>query len=240
MFRSAVISLFFVLTAFTVAVPQETLADRAFVQPPSVVKRDRPLKINHPAGTKIQAIFANAEQGVVSWVYLSEDHFERSSTFTIFVAPPGDYLITTGESTIVKVIEEGRPDPRPEPKPEPKPVPPTPEPKPDPNPTPNPQPSPKMKIDWAVWIYEQTDAVDQLSQTNTRLSIETRKFLESRGIKMAAYDDDQDSAKAKPFLEAAGNLPALILMQDANKYVVRKAPKSVDELKAMIKEVSGE
>jgi outer membrane biosynthesis protein TonB len=145
-------------------------------------------------------------------------------------------LITTGESTIVKVIEEGRPDP----KPEPKPIPPTPEPKPDPKPTPGPQPSPKMSVAWAVWVYEQADAINQVPQTNTRLSAETRRFLDSRGIKMAAYDDDQEAAKAKPFLDAAGSKPSLLLMQDANKYVVRKAPSSVDELKAMVKEVTGE
>jgi hypothetical protein len=234
MLRSTVITLWLVLSVYSIATPQETLAEKSFVQSPSVVKRDRPLKINHPAGTKIQAIFANAERGVVSWVYLSEDHFDRSSTFTIFVAPPGEYLITTGESTIVKVIEEGIPGPKPTPSP------PDPKPDPDPNPTPSPQPSPKLKLEWAVWIYEQADAINQVPETNTRLSIETRRFLESRGIKLVAYDDDQEAAKAKPFLAAAGDLPSLLLMQDSTKYVVRKAPKSLDELKAMIKEVTGE
>jgi hypothetical protein len=227
------------LSTFAVAVPQEKLTENS-VQAPSVVKRDRPLKINHPAGVKVQAIYASLDQGVVSWVYMSEDHFDRSETFTIFVAPPGDYMITTGESTIVKVIEEGKPSPRPDPKPDPKPEPPKPEPKPDPKPDPKPEPSPKLTVNWAVWIYEQSEAISQVPQTNTRQSIETRKFLESKGIKIAAYDDDQESAKAKPFRDAATTLPALFLVQDSNKYIVRKAPSSLDELKAIVREVTGE
>jgi len=215
---------------------QDTLTETQRVQSPSLVKRDRPIKVNHPEGAKIQAIFANVSQGVVSWSYLPEDHFERTPTFTIFVAPPGDYFITTGDSTIIKIVEEGGPGPRPDPKPDP----PPPDPKPDPKPDPNPQPSPKLKVNWAVWIYEQSDAMTHIAQTNTRLSIETRRYLESRGIKMAGYDDEQDAAQAKPFREAAGKLPSLVLMQDASKYVVRPAPSSVEELKKIMKEVTGE
>lgn len=238
--KSVSVSLLLMLMATTAAIPQETLAERSAIQSPSIVKRDRPLKINHPAGTKIQAIFATVEQGVVSWSYLSEDHFDRSDTFTIFVAPPGDYLVTTGDSTIIKVIEEGRPKPSPGPAPGPSPGPPNPEPRPSPTPDPKPSPSPKLKVNWAVWIYEQSDATSQIQQTNTRLSIETRRLLESRGIKMAAYDDEQEQAKAKPFKDAAGSLPSLILVQDSQRYSVFKAPSSVDELKAILKEVTGE
>jgi hypothetical protein len=81
MLRSTVISLLLVLSAFSVAVPQETLSltEKQSVQAPSVVKRDRPLKINHPAGVKVQAICANLEQGVVTWAFMPEDHFDRSN-----------------------------------------------------------------------------------------------------------------------------------------------------------------
>ena len=198
------------------------------VDSPSIAKRDRPVKVNHPAGAKIQAIYANVVSGAVMWVYLPEEHFERSDTQTIFAAPPGDYLITSGDSTIVKIVSEGDPKPTPVP----------PDPEPGPGPEPKPKPKPNLKAEWLVWIYEQADAIDQLPQTNTRLSIETRKYLESRGIKMAAYDDELEAAK--PFVSVAKELPALIVSQDAKNFRVFSAPKSLDELKSILKEVTGE
>lgn len=228
MIRTAAMSLFMVLASLAVVIPQETLTDKAFVQSPSVVKRDRPIRVNHPEGVKIQAIYARVDQGTVVWSYLSDDHFERSGAFTIFVAPPGDYFITTGESTIIKIVDDGSVPPEP------------PKPKPEPKPDPNVNPKPKLKVNWAVWVYDQADAVNQIPQTNTRLSLETRRYLESRGIKMSAYDDDQDAAKAKPFLDVASGLPALFLIQDSNRYSVYKAPASLDELKAIVKEATGE
>jgi hypothetical protein len=211
-----------------------TAVSQDSVSAPSVAKRDKPIKINHPSGAKVQAIYARTESGVVVWSFLADEHFERADTYTVFAAPPGDYLITTGDSTILKIVEEGGPQPKPNPRPEPGPDPPKPEPEPEP------KPAPKIKINWAVWIYEQTDAVDQLDQTNVRQSIETRQYLESQGIKLAAYDDDQDAAKAGPFREVADKLPALVLMQDASKFSVHEAPSSLHELKELIAEASNE
>lgn len=202
------------------------------VSTPPVAKRDQPVRINHPPGIKIQAIYADLASGVVTWSYLSEDHFQRADTYTVFAAPPGDYLVTTGDSTILKIIEEGGPRPVPTPGP--------PKPNPQPSPSPYPSPQPKMKVSWAVWVYEQVDAAGQVSQTNTRLSVLTRQFLDLRGIKFAAYDDDQESAKAEPFRKVASSLPALILLDESGKSVSYPAPKSVDELKSIIKEVTGE
>lgn len=196
------------------------------VESPSIAKRDRPVKVNHPAGAKIQAIYANVVGGVVTWVYLPDDHFERGDTQTIFAAPPGDYLVTSGDSTIVKIVSEGDNKPTPVP------------PDPIPGPEPKPKPKPDLKPEWVVWIYEQADAINQLPQTNTRLSIETRKYLDSRGIKMAAYDDELEAAK--PFVAVAKELPALIVSQDAKTFRVFSAPKSLDELKSILKEVTGE
>jgi hypothetical protein len=224
--KPSIISICMVLASLAVVIPQETLTEKTFVQSPSVVKRDRPIRINHPEGVKIQAIFAKVDQGAVAWSYLPEDHFERSGLFTIFVAPPGDYFLTTGESTIIKIVDGGSPAPEP--------------PKPQPKPEPDSNLKPKLKVHWAVWVYEQADSINQVPQTNTRLSSETRRYLESRGIKMSAYDDDQDSAKAKPFIDAAGKLPSLFLIQDSLKYSVYKAPSSLDELKAIVKEATGE
>ena len=202
------------------------------VTAPSVAKRDQPIKINHPAGAQVQAIYAQVTEGVVVWSFLADEHFQRAEAYTIFAAPPGDYLITTGDSTILKIVQQDGPSPRPTPDPVP--------PKPDPTPDPEPSPTPKMEIAWAVWIYEQADAVDQIEQTNTRQSIETRRFLASKGIKAAAYDDDQDAAKAAPFRTVAGKLPALLLIQDERNMKSFAAPKSFAELQKLIEEVSGE
>lgn len=206
------------------------------VDAPSVAKRDRPVKINHPEGAKVAAIFAEVSGGRVNWIFVPEEHFERTQTYTIFAAPPGDYLITDGRSTILRIIEESSP-PSPQPDPQPRPEP-QPEPKPDP--TPEPEPTPKIKINWAVWIYEQSESIVQVPQTNTRLSLETRKLLRDRGVSMAAYDVDQEAAKANPFRGVAGKLPSIVLMEDAQAYSVHPAPKTVDELQKLLKEIGRE
>jgi hypothetical protein len=236
MFRVAIV---FVMVMFSsVGFAQDVVTVNNRVDAPAVGKRDRPIRINHPEGAKVQAIYANTDQGVVRWSFLPEDHFERTPKFTIFVAPPGDFLITTGDSTILRIVEELQPGPQPRPQPQPEPQPrPQPEP---PAPEPQPSPGPTGSVAWAVWVYEQADSVNQIPQTNTRLSIETRRYLESLGIKMVAYDGDQDAAKAKPFRDAAKSLPALVLMQDANRYTTFPAPKSIDELKRLVREVGGE
>lgn len=218
------------------SVVPESTATIARVDAPSVAKRDRPVRINHPKGAKVQAIYADVSTGTVVWSYMPEEHFERDETYTSFAAPPGDYLITIGDSTILRIVEEGGPRPNPNPNPGPSPGP---EPgPPDPEPEPEPEPGPKLKVNYAVWIYEQTDAINQIPQTNTRLSIETQRYLESRGIKKFAYDDEQDAAK--PFSKVVESLPALILMQEKGKYLAFPAPSSLDELKKLVEEVSGE
>ena len=37
------------------------------VEAPAIAKRDRPVKINHPTGAKVQAIYASVVSGSVSW-----------------------------------------------------------------------------------------------------------------------------------------------------------------------------
>jgi hypothetical protein len=227
----------------SVGFAQDIVSVNNRVDAPAVGKRDRPIRINHPEGAKVQAIYARTEQGIVKWSFLPEDHFERTPSFTIFVAPPGDFLITTGDSTILRIVEELQPGPQPQPRPQPqpepqpKPEPPKPEPQPGPQPSPSPQPG---KLTWAVWVYEQADSINQVPQTNTRLSVETRRYLESKGIKMVAYDDDQQSASAKSFRDAVKSVPAIVLMQDEKTYTTHPAPKSLDELKQLVKEASGE
>jgi hypothetical protein len=55
---------------------------------------------------------------------------------------------------------------------------------------------------------------------------------------MIAYDADQPAAK--PFMAVAKQLPAVIVSQDANNYQAFSAPKTLDELKSILKEATGE
>lgn len=212
------VAAFILLCGVTFAQPAESKVDA-----PSIGKRDQPIRINHPAGAKVQAIYVAG--GV--WSYLAEGHFQRFDTHTVFAAPPGDYLITTGDSRILKVVDGGGPQPNPPPGPGP-----------EPPPGPEPKPEPKLKVKWAVWVYQQEDAAKQIEQTNTRLSIETRNYLTSRKIRMSAYDADQAAAKA--FKAVSASLPSVVFVEDSHKYEVREAPATLEELKAMVKEVAGE
>jgi hypothetical protein len=191
-------------------------------------KRDTPVVIEHKAGDVVNAVFVDADG---QWKFLADKHFERSESRTIFAAPPGQYLLTTGDSKIVQIVEESQPHPKPSPDP------PGPNP---PNPDPNPAPSPGLKINWAVWVYEQTDSVDQIEQTNVRQSIETRNYLAARGIRLAAYDDEQDAARAEQFRSVLSKLPGIVLVQDAANFRAFEAPKTLDELKKIVAEVAGE
>lgn len=199
------------------------------VEVDGIAKEHRPIVVTHESGVQINVLYwDNGEPKL-----LTDDHLIRLDDRTIWSAPSGTYAVIQQGSAIVQVTADG--SPRPSPTPGPKPEPPKPDP-PDPGPTPGPQ----IEIKWAVWIYEQTDAIEQIEQTNVRQSIETRQYLDSQGIKFAAYDDDQDAAKAKPFRSVAGKLPALVLMQNANTFTVHPAPVSFDDLKKLVKEVSGE
>ena len=199
------------------------------VEVDGIAKEHRPIVVTHEIGVQINVLYwDNGEPRL-----LADDHLIRLDDRTIWTAPAGTYAVIQQGSVIVQVTADGspRPDPTPGPKPDP--------PKPDP-PEPEPTPGPQIEIRWAVWIYEQTDAISQREQTNVRQSIETRKYLDSRSIKFAAYDDDQDAAKAKPFRAVADKLPALVLMQNASTFTVHPAPLSLDDLKKLVKEVSGE
>lgn len=216
----------FRLLAIAIAV---TACSAYAVEVDGIAKEHRPIVVTHESGVRINVLFwDNGEPRL-----LTDDHLIRLDDRTIWSAPAGVYTVIQQGSVIVQVTADG--SPRPSPTPGPKPDPPKPDP-PDPEPTPGPQ----IEIKWAVWIYEQTDAISQRDQTNVRQSIETRKYLDSRGIKFAAYDDDQDAAKARPFLSVAGNLPALVLMQDASAFTTHSAPSSIEELRKLIAEVSGE
>lgn len=196
------------------------------VEAPSVAKRDRPVVINHPDGAEIQAIYARVTGGAVVWEYLPDDHFVRTPTQTIFSAPPGDYLVTSGDSTILKVVEEGGPSPRPQPDP--------PDPKPEPQPEPDPEPAPdQLRVQWAIWVEEIADRPQHPDATGVMVDAESRRLLTDRGISVRVYDDDQ--AEASPFVAVADELPALILMESEDRFLTFPAPTSRDELEQIVR-----
>lgn len=205
-------------------------ASMAAAQQLPIVEEHTPISIEHAAGERI--VVSYFDMSSKRHKFLDERHFHRGEGVTIWVAPPGNYVVYGGkEPTIVDILasddDPPDPDPRPDPKPDPEP-----EPRPEPKPEPSPDP---IKVSWAVWIYEQQEAANHIDETNTRQSAETREYLDSQGIRISAYEEEQDAAK--PFLKSSPNLPALFLMQDAQTFEVFDAPENLEQLKAMVKEV---
>lgn len=205
------------------------LADPPALNLPAIIKRDRPVVVEHSPGVKISAIFGAVEHGSFVWKMLPEEHFFRGETKTFFAAPPGEYIVITGDSKIVKVVEEGSPAPGPKPNPEPKPEP-EPEPKPEPEPEPN-----AIQAEWVIWIEEVQDRAQFIEQTSAMLSPETKSRLQSMGLKVRVYDDDQPEAKG--FLKWIGDKrPALIILgKDPKEFRVFDAPKSVADAEALVR-----
>ena len=188
---------------------------------PSISPRDRPVKINHPAGATIQAIYV-ADNG--KWAFLAEPHFIRHDEFTIFAAPANTYLVTTGDSTILKIVDDGDPEPDP------------PDPKPEPEPEPEPGPQP-IVAKWAIWIEEQSERAKHVEQTRVATQAKTRGDLIGRGIQPRIYDDDQQAAQ--PFLPLTDGrpLPVLVLYDEvAKEHRSFPAPKTKEELERIIRE----
>lgn len=197
------------------------------VTSPSISKVHRPLVIEHETGAKVQAIFAKVVSGAVVWESLADEHFVRRDSETIMVAPVGEYVITTGDSKIVRIVSDGTPGPGP-PDPQPKP-----EPKPEPNPQPEPSPD-KLNIKWVIWLEEQSDRSAHTDETQTMLDPELWSTIKDMGAQIRLYDDDQPNAA--PFKKiAADKLPAMILMEAEDRYLVFPAPKSSDEAEALIR-----
>lgn len=210
------------------ATPEVELADAAQITAPAIGRRDQPVKINHPAGATVQAIYVTRSG---DWAFLPERHFVRSEKFTILAAPPSTYLVTTGDSTILKIVEDGEPNPQPGPEPEPEPKP---DPKPDPSPGPEPGPAPVV-AEWAVWIEEQQERAKHVDETAVMTDAAVRRDLEDRGLKVRIYDDDQP--EAEPLVsQTKGVRPAFLLLDVSGKTRCFPAPKSREALEKIIRE----
>lgn len=191
------------------------------VDVPNVVKRDKPIAIDHEAGEKINAIFGAVENGVFVWRYLPDDHFIREELRTFFAAPPGEYIVVIGESQIIKVIEEGRPEPRPDPKP-----------KPEPEPMPPPD---GIRAEWLIWIEETEERTKHANQTFTMSDAGLMETISEIGLKKRVYDKDQP--EAKEFIKLIDKpLPALIILgEDPRNYRVFDAPETPEDAEKLIR-----
>ena len=211
------------LLSLLIAAPAVLVASSGQIDVDTIQKRDRPFAISHDAGVVVQAIYVDSSG---RWSYLADDHFIREDEKTYMAAPAGEYLITTGQAKIVKVIDEGQPDPKPEPEPEP--------PKPDPKPDPEPD---GIRAEWAVWIEEIEDRTKHIDESQVMRDAETWEFVQSLGIKIRIYDDDQPIAApfVKVMQQSGVQTPALILVESEQVYRVFPAPKSFAEVEKTIR-----
>lgn len=209
------------LTVLIVAVCTAAFA----VDTPTVVKRDQPVVIEHEVGQTINAIFGAVEGGSFTWKFLPEQHYIRTETKTYFAAPPGEYIIVVGNTQVIKIIEEGAPDPRPHPQPDPKP---------DPEPDPDPQPD-GIRAEWVLFIEEVSDRSKHPEASNTIRDADLVETIAEIGLKYRVYDDDDPAAKG--FLRLIGDIrPAMIILgKDPSQYRVFPAPKSVEEAEKTIR-----
>ena len=211
------------LLSLLIAAPAVLVASSGQIDVDTIQKRDRPFAISHDAGVVVQAIYVDSSG---RWSYLADHHFIREDEKTYMAAPAGEYLITTGQAKIVKVIDEGQPDPKPEPEPEP--------PKPDPKPDPEPD---GIRAEWAVWIEEIEDRTKHIEESQVMRDAETWEFVQSLGIKIRIYDDDQPIAApfVKVMQQSGVQTPALILVESEQVYRVFPAPKSFAEVEKTIR-----
>jgi len=211
------------LLSLLIAAPAVLVASSGQIDVDTIQKRDRPFAISHDAGVVVQAIYVDSSG---RWSYLADHHFIREDEKTYMAAPAGEYLITTGQAKIVKVIDEGQPDPKPEPEPEP--------PKPDPKPDPEPD---GIRAEWAVWIEEIEDRTKHIDESQVMRDAETWEFVQSLGIKIRIYDDDQPIAApfVKVMQQSGVQTPALILVESEQVYRVFPAPKSFAEVEKTIR-----
>lgn len=200
----------------------------------SPAKRDQPIVITHDAGEVIQAIFGIYSNGNVEWSTLPDVHFARGETQTIMVAPPGDYVIVTGERTTVRVIEEGTPGPTPKPTPGPAPIP--------PGPDPEPEPGPNPIVDGVVWalIFEEVSDRNKHPEFSKLMTSGYLADLEARDdFEFRPYDIDSANGKNRAAYHRGVDLPALVLVKADGTKLDARTIRSEDDMRAAIKEVTG-
>ena len=199
---------------------------------PAVNKRDRPIVIEHGAGETVQAVFGTVVNGAMVWQTLSDDHFSRGESQTIMVAPPGDYVVTTGDSQIIKVVEDGQPKPKPNPGP-------SPDPSPDPEPVP---PTPTPIVDGLVWVmvFEQTSDRSKLPDFAELMASGYLADLDANAdFEFQGYDVDSDGARKRRAWWQGKELPVAVLTSESGEVLAAEHIESESDLRSVIKEATG-
>ncbi|MEL6898427.1 MAG: hypothetical protein AAFP90_20210 [Planctomycetota bacterium] len=202
-------------------------ATASSVDVPAINKEFRPIVVSHDAGVRIDVLHWAGDAPSM----LPDDHFVRQETATIWTAPAGVYAVVGNSDgvVIVTVVRENSPRPPP-PGPNPSPDPPRPEPKPDPSPGP-----PPLVAKWLMIIEEVSDRPKYPKQTAVSLDLAFWKTLTDRGFQVRRYDANQEAAK--PYTrEANAKLPALVIMESAEKWRVFRLPESTESVEQIIRE----
>lgn len=206
-------------------------------------KEHRPITVNHDPTDVIAVLFW--KDGMA--MQLGEDHFDREvEGRTVFVAPPGIYIVTIRGSQIITVTPDNDkvlPDPPPKPKPDPIP---SPGPTPGPNPSPSPDPIPgppdgsKIKVERVFFIEEQNDR-NVNPQYIAFTNFDFQKKLKDKGVKVYTFDDDDPDANVQSWVRLlSGKMPAAVFYSDASNYRIEALPKDItaDSLYSLYEKVA--
>lgn len=215
------------------------LALLAAVTVPPINERDTPIRIEHKPGERVSVVFNTVDaDGKQVWKTLPDKHFDREEDHTVMTAPPGDYAITTGDFQIIKIVEEGKPDPAPRPTPGPTPDP-TPDPDPAPEPGPNPRPNPVDGLVWAI-LFEDSSKRSQNTEFAKLLNSGYVRDLDDReDFEYRVYDIESAAAKNRKAYYDGVTLPALVLTKDDGTKMAARTIRSKADMQKMIKEVTG-
>jgi len=203
-------------------------AGGAFAAELPIVEEHTPIVVAHEQGAQIVVSFFDLP--TAKHRFLADKHFVRGEDSTVWVAPPGNYVVFGGDvPVIVDVLESGSPEPGPRPKPDPGPKPEPPEPKPDPNPD-------GIFATWLVIVEEIDDRANDPARTAVITDKAYFDSLRDRGIRWAVFDDDSPSGQKYARI-TGGKSPALILLEeDGAKHRVFDVPATTDAIETIIRE----
>lgn len=223
-------TIFLLLLAFS---SLATAADTMTVD--GIHKEHRPITVNHDPKDVIAVLFW--KDGMA--MQLGEDHFDREiEGRTVFVAPPGIYIVTIRGSQIITVTPDNDkvlPDPPPKPKPDPNPVPP---PGPDPIPDPVPDPEPdreKLAVKGIYFFEEQMDRGSNPEQTAVMTDPDFRSRMRQRNVPVVLLDKDLESAKA--WSSKIQTLPSVLFYESQDKWKIEPVPMTVDAMNQLVEKV---
>ena len=202
----------------------------AAVEVEGIHKEHRPITVKHNADDVIAVLFWRDGMAM----QLGEDHFDREvEGRTVFVAPPGNYIVTIrGSQVIVVTPDNDSIGPEPNPGPIPGPQPPGPNP---PGPDPAPGPNPPILAKHLVFLEERQDRALNEKKTAVITSVSLKAQMADRGIRITTYDDDE--LEAAPFAKLTQDRPAMFLMnKDGKEFRIFPVPETIEGVEKIVRE----